>query len=68
VTHVKAGTSGPIRSARLNYAFHYGMLRFYRKHYAPRYSALRNAIVYVGILVKLAAALVNASVRRLLAR
>ena len=26
--------SGRYRSARLNYAFHYGMYRFYRKHYA----------------------------------
>ncbi len=37
VVHVKAGSSGPVRSPRLNYAFHYGMFRFYRKHYAaPR--------------------------------
>ncbi len=35
VMHVKAGTSGPIRAPRLNYAFHYGMYRFYRAHYAP---------------------------------
>ena len=34
VRHLKAGTSGKHRSPRLNYAFHYGMLRFYRSHYA----------------------------------
>ena len=34
VTHVKAGTSGEHRSPRLNRAFHYGMFRFYRDHYA----------------------------------
>ena len=33
-THVKGGSAGPHRSLRLNYAFHYGMYRFYRKHYA----------------------------------
>ena len=27
-------TSGRYRKPRLDYAFHYGMLRFYRKHYA----------------------------------
>src|SRR5919201_641940 len=34
VHHVKGGTTGPLRGPRLNYAFHYGMYRFYRKHYA----------------------------------
>jgi hypothetical protein len=63
VWHVKAGTSGPIRSARLNRAFHYGMLRFYRKHYAPRHGPLRNAAVYGGIGAKLAVSLVRARVR-----
>ena len=33
-THLKAGSSGAARSLRLNYAFHYGMYRFYRAHYA----------------------------------
>ena len=36
VIHVKAGTSGEHRSLRLNCAFHYGMFRFYRDHYAAR--------------------------------
>ena len=40
VMHVKAGTSGKNRRLRLNHAFHYGMFRFYRAHYAP--SAIRS--------------------------
>jgi GT2 family glycosyltransferase len=59
VTHVKAGTSGPLRSLRLNYAFHYGMYRFYRKHYARHRSRLTNALIYCGIALKLAASLVR---------
>ena len=54
VIHVKAGSSGPVRSPRLNYAFHYGMLRFYRKHYASRRSVLVSTAVYGGIAAKLA--------------
>jgi N-acetylglucosaminyl-diphospho-decaprenol L-rhamnosyltransferase len=52
--HHKGGSSGPTRSARLNYAFHYGMYRFYRKHYAPLRNRLTNAAVYMGIAAKLA--------------
>ena len=44
VVHVKAGTSGQIRGVRLNFAFHYGMLRFYRKHYAASYSKARPTL------------------------
>jgi GT2 family glycosyltransferase len=54
VLHVKAGSSGPVRSPRLNYAFHYGMYRFYRKYYAPSRSKLLSAAIYSGIAVKLA--------------
>jgi N-acetylglucosaminyl-diphospho-decaprenol L-rhamnosyltransferase len=57
VIHAKAGTSGPVRSPRLNYAFHYGMYRFYRKHYAAERSPLLNLAVYVGIAAKLPASL-----------
>ena len=42
VVHVKAGTSGQHRSLRLNHAFHYGMFRFYRDHYAPQRNPLRQ--------------------------
>lgn len=64
VWHVKHGTSGALRSPRLNYAFHYGMFRFYRKHYAGRRSPLTNAAVYGGIATKLAISVVRTEVRR----
>jgi GT2 family glycosyltransferase len=54
VIHVKAGTSGKRRSWRLNRAFHYGMYRFYRDHYATGSNPLTNAAVYAGIAGKLA--------------
>ncbi|MEK6326362.1 MAG: glycosyltransferase family 2 protein [Actinomycetota bacterium] len=53
VFHVKAGSSGPVRSPKLNYAFHYGMFRFYREYYAPTRSRLVSFAVYAGIAVKL---------------
>ena len=53
VIHVKAGSSGQVRSPRLNYAFHYGMFRFYREYYAPTRSRVVSFAVYVGIAVKL---------------
>jgi N-acetylglucosaminyl-diphospho-decaprenol L-rhamnosyltransferase len=68
VVHEKAGTSGADRSPRLNRAFHSGMLRFYRAHYAPERSALVNGTVYAGIAAKLAASTVLSGARRALAR
>jgi N-acetylglucosaminyl-diphospho-decaprenol L-rhamnosyltransferase len=65
VIHVKAGTSGRHRSLRLNYAFHYGMFRFYRDHYAPRRNPLLNAAVYGGIVVKFAIAATRSAIARL---
>jgi GT2 family glycosyltransferase len=62
VVHVKAGTSGPLRSLRLNYAFHYGMYRFYRKHYARDRSPMTNAVIYCGVALKLAASLLRNAV------
>ncbi len=56
VVHVKAGTSGEVRSPRLVYAFHYGMYRFYRAHYARHHNPLFNAFIYAGIAGKLALA------------
>ena len=64
VVHVKAGTSGRFRRPRLDYAFHYGMLRFYRKHYAVSRSPLLNLSVYAAIAVKLALSLATNAVRR----
>jgi GT2 family glycosyltransferase len=67
IVHVKAGTSGRVRKPRLDYAFHYGMYRFYRKHYAATRSPIFNGVVYAGIVVKLALSLtVSAMSRRLL--
>jgi N-acetylglucosaminyl-diphospho-decaprenol L-rhamnosyltransferase len=53
VLHVKHGSSGDRRSPRLTAAFHAGMARFYRRHYAPQRNPLVNAAVYAGIGVKL---------------
>jgi GT2 family glycosyltransferase len=58
VIHIKWGTSGRLRAPRLNYAFHYGMFRFYRTHYAG---------VYGGIVAKLCVSLVTTAARRRLA-
>jgi hypothetical protein len=64
VTHVKGGTSGPNRTLRVNYAFHYGMARFYRKHYADSRARLFNLIIYGGIGAKFAGSAVRSSFNR----
>lgn len=64
VVHVKHGSSGDYRTLRVNYAFHYGMYRFYRKHYAPGRNALVNAAVYGGILGKLCVSLLRSAASR----
>ena len=61
---MKGGTSGRYRSARLNYAFHYGMYRFYRKHYAEQTNAALNLAVYAAIAGKLGLSLVRSAVLR----
>jgi len=68
VIHVKAGTTGRERGPRLDAAFHYGMYRFYRKHYAAERNPLVNATIYCGIAVKLALSLLGGGVRRLARR
>jgi N-acetylglucosaminyl-diphospho-decaprenol L-rhamnosyltransferase len=68
VVHVKGGTVGGPRSARLDWHFHRGMYRFYRRHYAREQSSALNALVYFGIAMKLAAAIVQSLLRRSLAR
>jgi N-acetylglucosaminyl-diphospho-decaprenol L-rhamnosyltransferase len=63
-THIKAGTSGHHRRLRLNYAFHYGMYRYYRAHLASQRGPLFNGLVYVGIALKfLASATASAAAR-----
>jgi GT2 family glycosyltransferase len=64
VIHLKAGTTGAIRSPRLYYAFHYGMFRFYRKHYAAQRAKVVNALVYAGIAVKLLISMARNAARR----
>jgi GT2 family glycosyltransferase len=68
VIHVKAGTSGKRRSLRLTYAFHYGMYRFYRDHYAAERNPLLNAAVYAGIAVKFVISAARSAVARAVAR
>jgi GT2 family glycosyltransferase len=68
VLHVKGGTVGGPRPTRLNWHFHRGMYRFYRRHYAPERSSIVNAVVYTGIAVKLATSVVQSFLRRSLAR
>jgi N-acetylglucosaminyl-diphospho-decaprenol L-rhamnosyltransferase len=64
VLHVKGASSGPNRSLRLNYAFHYGMYRFYRKHYAEQSNLLVNLAVYAAIAGKLGVSIVRSAVLR----
>jgi N-acetylglucosaminyl-diphospho-decaprenol L-rhamnosyltransferase len=68
VVHTKGGTLGGERSPRLAWHFHRGMFRFYRRHYAPGRSPALNVVVYLGIAVKLAAAIAQSFLRRSLAR
>jgi N-acetylglucosaminyl-diphospho-decaprenol L-rhamnosyltransferase len=49
VVHLKGRASGRHRGVRLTYWFHYGMHRFYRKHYAAEHPLPLNALVYAGI-------------------
>lgn len=68
VGHLKAGTSGKHRSLRLNYAFHRGMARFYRAHYADRANPLLNLAVYAAIALKLAVSALRSAAARGAAR
>jgi N-acetylglucosaminyl-diphospho-decaprenol L-rhamnosyltransferase len=62
--HHKGGTTGPYRTPRLNWAFHKGMYRFYRRHYAQQRSWILNAAVYAGIGLKLAVAIARSAAHR----
>jgi hypothetical protein len=63
VVHIKAGSSGLVRSPQLNYAFHYGMFRFYRKYYASSRSKFLSAAIYSGIATKLLLSLTRNALR-----
>jgi N-acetylglucosaminyl-diphospho-decaprenol L-rhamnosyltransferase len=64
VIHIKAGTSGKNRKPRVNYAFHYGMYRFYRKHYAKSDNVLLRGAVYTGIAAKLGVSVTRSAINR----
>lgn len=64
VVHVKAGTSGANRSLKLNYAFHYGMQRFYRAHYAGERNPLVSAAIYAAIWGKFAVSALRSALAR----
>ena len=68
VGHVKGGSVGGPRPLRLNWHFHRGMGRFYRRHYASQRSPLMNALVYLGIAIKLVTSAAQSLLRRSLAR
>jgi N-acetylglucosaminyl-diphospho-decaprenol L-rhamnosyltransferase len=62
--HVKHGTSGSVRSPKLVWAFHYGMFRFYRRHYAPQRSRAMNGLVYAGIATRATGTLAASAITR----
>jgi hypothetical protein len=55
--HTKGGTTDGHRDRHLQIAFHRGMGRFYRKHYAADHGGAFNAMIYLGIGLKLGASL-----------
>lgn len=65
VLHTKGASAGRVRSVRLELAFHHGMARFYRLHYAPHRATPVNVAVYVGIAARLAARIFLGPLRRL---
>ena len=68
VVHVKGGSAGRYRRPAADIAFHRGMARFYRLHYAPGRNALANAAVYAGIGAKLGWSLARSAAGRRLGR
>ena len=69
VIHIKGGTTGRgNRTWRLNRAFHYGMYRFYRTHYAAEHNPLANAGIYGAIAGKLGLSATRSAAKRTLKR
>lgn len=64
VIHWKGGSSGDIRSWKLNRAFHRSMWLFYAKYYAPRHPRLVAGLVWLGVWAKLIASAMVNEVRR----
>lgn len=66
--HIKGASSGRFRSLRLNWAFHRGMIRFYRDHLAPSHNPVYNITVYLGILIKFALSALRSKATRVVQR
>jgi hypothetical protein len=52
----------------VNYAFHYGMFRFYREHSAKQDNFFLRSAVYTGIGAKFGISLARSAIRRSLLR
>lgn len=64
-SHVKGASSGSYRNFRLNWAFHRGMLRFYRDHLASSHNPAYNLVIYLGVVVKLIVSVIRSAAGRL---
>lgn len=64
ILHLK-GASSRRKPVKIVYEFHRAMWLFHRKHYKQRYSFLVNGLVYGGIGVKLALALLKNQIKRM---
>lgn len=58
IIHYK-GASSRRKPFKIIYEFHRAMLLFHRKHYRHKYSAFTNTLVYTGVWLKLAVALLK---------
>jgi GT2 family glycosyltransferase len=64
ILHLK-GASSQRKPVKIVYEFHRAMWLFHRKHYQERYSFIVNGLVYGGIGVKLALALLKNQIKRM---
>ncbi|MFY0544172.1 glycosyltransferase family 2 protein [Brevibacillus sp. H7] len=58
ITHYK-GASSRRKPLKIIYEFHRAMYLFHKKHYRQKYSWLTNAVVYLGISLKLLLSLIQ---------
>jgi GT2 family glycosyltransferase len=58
IVHYK-GASSRRKPYKIIYEFHRAMILFHHKHYREKYSWMVNALVYVGVAVKFALALIR---------
>lgn len=62
--HVKGASSGRFRPLSLNWAFHRGMIRFYRDHLASAHNPFYNSMVYLGVLIKFSLSALRSALMR----